>query len=111
MPPDLTADLLHRTSPETRFAAMAELRRTRPIARILGENGAYYLASRSAVTRALPEIDHFGGAVGAADVPEDEQAFNGLLEPRHGKIRRIVNGMIGPHKSRRARPFVAELCE
>ena len=111
MSPDPTAALLHPTSPETRFAAMAELRRTRPIARIMGPDGPFYLASRSAVTRALPAIDRFGGAVGAADVPEDEQAFNGLLEPRHGQIRRLVNGMIGPHKSRRARPFVAGLCE
>ena len=104
-------DLLDKHSPETRFAAMAALRRDQPIRQILGEAGPYYLSNRAAVSQALPEIDHFGGAVGAADVPEEEQAFNGLLEPRHGKIRRIANGLIAPHKSSRARPFVEQLCE
>ncbi|MCH2173366.1 cytochrome P450 [Myxococcota bacterium] len=108
---DFDQDLLDKHSPETRFAAMAALRRQQPIRQILGDAGPYYLSNRAAVSRALPAIDHFGGAVGAADVPEEEQAFNGLLEPRHGKIRRIVNGLIAPHKSSRAKPFVDQLCQ
>ena len=105
----LDEDLLHLTDPRRRFAAMAELRRSDPVHR-MGEGGPLYLASRAAVADALPRIDCFGGAVGAADVPPDLQSMNGIAEPRHGRIRRIVNGMIGAHKAGAVRPFLEALC-
>jgi cytochrome P450 len=107
---DLDADLLHTTDPARRFAAMAELRRNDPVHRIGGPGGPVYLASRAAVAEALPRIDCFGGGVGAADVQPDLQAINGITEPRHGRIRRIVNGMISPHKAAEVRPFLETLC-
>ena len=104
------ADLLNVTDPAARFAAMAWLREHDPIHRIGGEGGPLYLASRAAVAEALPRIDCFGGGVGAADVHPDLQALNGVAEPRHGRIRRIVNGMIAPHKAGEVRPFLERLC-
>lgn len=110
---DVDADLLHPTDPARRFAAMARLRREDPVHRLPGGDGRpgpIYLASREAVAEALPRIDCFGGAVGAADVPPDLQAMNGVPEPRHGRIRRIVNGLIAPHKAGEVRPFLERLC-
>lgn len=106
----LDSDLLHPTDPARRFAAMAELRRRDPVHRIGGAGGPLYLASRAAVAEVLPQIDRFGGGVGAADVHPDLQALNGVAEPRHGRIRRIVNGMIGPHRATVVRPFLEKLC-
>ena len=107
---DVDANLLHPTDPSRRFEAMAELRRNDPVHRIGGPGGPLYLASRAAVVDALPRIDCFGGGVGAADVHPDLQAINGIPEPRHGRIRRIVNGMIAPHKAVEVRPFLEGLC-
>jgi len=107
---DLASDLLDPTDPARRFAAMRELRRNQPVYRIGGSDGPLYLASRAAVVDALPKIDCFGGGVGAADVHPDFQAINGIAEPRHGRIRRIVNGMIAPHKATEVRPFLEALC-
>jgi len=106
----LDEDLLDRFEPQRRFAAMRRLRETDPVHR-LGGAGPLYLASREAVADALPQIDCFGGGVGAADVHPDLQALNGVAEPRHGRIRRIVNGMIGAHKATAVRPFLEALCQ
>jgi cytochrome P450 len=106
---DLDRDLMGG-NPEARFAAMAELRRSAPIHQIGGVGGPFYLARRSAVEQALPEVLHFGGGVGAGETHVDEQAMNGILEPRHGKIRKLVNGLIAPHKARRVKPFLETLC-
>lgn len=107
---DVDADLLHPTEPDRRFAAMRWLRANEPVHRLGDESGPLYLASRAAVADALPQIDHFGGGVGAADVHPDLQALNGVAEPRHGRIRRIVNGMIAPHRAGDVRPFLETLC-
>ena len=108
---DLDAELLNATDPERRFSAMSELRRSDPVHRIGGEGGPLYLASRAVVAEALPRIDCFEGAVGAADVHPDLQSLNGVPEPRHGRMRRIVNGMVGAHKAPAVRPFLEKLCQ
>ena len=108
---DIDADLLHPADPARRFSAMGWLRENEPIHRVGGTGGPLYLASRAAAADALPRIDCFGGGVGAADVHPDLQALNGVAEPRHGRIRRIVNSMIAPHKAGEVRPFLEQLCE
>jgi len=107
---NVDADLLNPTDPSARFAAMAWLREHDPVHRLGGGDGPIYLASREAVAEALPQVDRFGGAVGAADVHPDLQSLNGVAEPRHGRLRRIVNGMIAPHKAGEVRPFLERLC-
>ena len=103
-------DLLSPEDPARRFAAMAWLRKNDPIHRVGGPDGPIYLASYAAVAEALPQVDVFSGGVGAADVAPDLQALNGVAEPRHGRIRRIVNGLIAPHRSGEVRPFLEGLC-
>ena len=107
---DVDAALLDPDDPSRRFEAMAWLRAHDPVHRIGGDGGPVYLASHAAVAEALPRIDCFGGGVGAADVHPDLQSLNGVPEPRHGRIRKIVNGMIGPHKAGAVRPVLETLC-
>ena len=106
---DVDADLMDASDPAARFAAMAWLREHDPVHRLDGDGGPLYLASRAAVAHVLPRIDCFGGGVGAADVHPDLKALNGIPEPRHGRIRRIVNGLIAPHKAGEVRPFLEGL--
>lgn len=111
VPDNIESGLMNPGDPARRFETMAKLRSEAPIHQLGGAEGPWYLARRSAVSEALPQVLHFGGGVGAGDVPVDDQAMNGMLEPRHGEIRRLVNGLLAPHKSRRVKPFLEEtLC-
>ncbi|HEX5614238.1 MAG TPA: cytochrome P450, partial [Acidimicrobiia bacterium] len=44
-------------------------------------------------------------------VPAEEQLISEIPEPRHGKIRRIINSAIAQHRITRVEPFVRALCE
>lgn len=107
---DVDLDLLNPHDPVARFAAMQWLRENDPIHPVGPADGPIYLARYAAVAEALPQVDVFAGAVGAADVSPELQALNGVPEPRHGRIRRIVNGLIAPHRSGEVRPFLEGLC-
>ncbi|MEE8164808.1 MAG: hypothetical protein V3T64_04500, partial [Myxococcota bacterium] len=106
---DLDRDLLS-LDPAMRFAAMRQLRANSPVHRLGGDAGPWYIARRAGVCQALPRIEHFGGGVGAADVDPDHQALNGVPEPRHGRIRKMVQGLIGPHRIGGVKAFLAPLC-
>ena len=42
-------------------------------------------------------------------VPEEELLLPEMPEPRHGKVRRIVNAVVGWHKTVRVEQFVRDL--
>ena len=108
---DLDRDLLDQNEPARRFGAMAELRAHEPIHQIGGAGGPWYLARRSAVEQVLPEVLVFGGGMGSGDDTHvDDQAMNGILEPRHGQVRKVVNGLVAAHKARKVAPFLESLC-
>ena len=107
---DVDLDLLNPKDPARRFAAMAWLRENDPVHPVGSVDGPTYLARYAAVAEALPQVNVFSGGVGAADVSRDLQALNGVAEPRHGRIRRIVNGLIAPHRSGEVRPFLEGIC-
>jgi cytochrome P450 len=106
-----TADVLDaRATPEARRAEMARRRAECPIGRLgTGATAPWYLAGYEAVAGVLPEVAHFGGAVGSGDVDDDHRAFNGLPEPEHGRVRRVVNGLVAGHRARQAEPFLRQL--
>jgi len=61
---------------------------------------------------ALKNVDTFGGTLGYnPEVPADEQILPSIPEPRHGRVRRVINGVIAPHRLASVEPFVAELSE
>ena len=43
-------------------------------------------------------------------VPPEEQLISEIPEPRHGKIRRIINSAIAQHRIGRVEPFARDLC-
>lgn len=110
VPGEQFADVLDSdASREDRYAAMGRRRQACPIGRLDAES-SWYLASYEATAAAIPEVHHFGGAVGAGDVSEEHQGFNGMPEPQHGKVRRVVNGLIAAHRAKTAESFIVDYC-
>ena len=64
------------------------------------------------MTFALKNVDNFGGTLGYnPDVPDELQILPSIPEPRHGKVRRVINGVIAPNRLAPVEPFVSELAE
>ena len=95
---------------EERYAAAARQRREAPVAQTSA--GPWFVASHDGVVAGLKAVDRFVGTFGSRDsgLPEDEQIIQAIPEPRHGKIRRIMNAVLAPSKVAKAAPFIRELC-
>ena len=103
--PSMVADPLD-ASAGVPYDALAELRDACPVART--PSGAYFLARHDDVLAATKNIDVFQASFRAAGVvvPAEEQLISEIPEPRHGKIRRIINSAIAQHRISRAEPFI-----
>ncbi len=68
---------------------------------------------RGAVVDALKQVEHFVGSFGDTGLgtPEDDQMIAAIREPRHGRIRRVINAVLAPHKMALVEPFVRELAD
>ncbi|MCU1462954.1 MAG: hypothetical protein JWO37_3029 [Acidimicrobiales bacterium] len=92
------------------YELLADLRAECPVSRTT--SGAYFLARHDDVLAATRDVDVFQASFRASGVvvlPE-EQLISEIPEPRHGKIRRIINSAIAQHRIGRVEPFVRELC-
>ena len=87
----------------------AELRATCPVAKT--QNG-WYLASFDDVAEATKHVEVFSASFREAGVvvPDEEQFINEILEPRHGKIRKIINSTVAHHRAMQVEGFVRGLC-
>src|SRR5438874_6262183 len=92
------------------YDLLASLRGVCPVSRT--PSGAYFLARHDDVLAATKAIDVFQASFRAAGVvvPPEEQLISEIPEPRHGKIRRIINSAIAQHRVSRVEPFVRALC-
>ncbi len=92
------------------YDLFAGLRDACPVSRTA--SGAYYLARHDDVLAATKAIDVFQAnfRVAGVVVPPEEQLISEIPEPRHGKIRRIINSAIAQHRISRVEPFVRGLC-
>jgi cytochrome P450 len=92
------------------YDALAQLRDACPVART--PSGAYFLARHDDVLAATKNIDVFQASFRAVGVvvPAEEQLISEIPEPRHGKIRRIINSAIAQHRITRVEPFIRTLC-
>lgn len=98
-------DPLLATSREERDHILADRRRRAPVAPV--EGGALYVATFEGVRKGLSSVEHFVGAFGnAGDLPEEETVLPGIPEPRHGKIRKIVNTVLAYHHAKKLEDFV-----
>jgi cytochrome P450 len=87
-----------------RYAALADLRRTAPLARIAA--GPWLAADMASVLSGLKAVEHFAGSFGTTGTgPEDDQVMAAIPEPRHGKIRKIFNSALAYHHASRMESF------
>src|SRR5258708_11090909 len=107
--PSMVADPLD-ASAGVPYDALAELRDVCPVSRTA--SGAYFLARHDDVLAATKDIDVFQASFRATGVvvPPEEQLISEISEPRHGKIRRIINSAIAQHRIGRVEPFARRLC-
>lgn len=98
------------SSSQRRYAAFEALRARGGMHRL--PTGQWFAVSHAAVEQGLKSVDCFVGSFGdQGDLPEEKQILAGIPEPRHGKIRRIVNSVFAYHHAVKVEPFVVELAE
>jgi cytochrome P450 len=92
------------------YDELADRRAHCPVATTSG--GAWFLARYDAVLAATKDLDAFQASFREPGVvvPPEEQLISEIPEPRHGKIRRIINSAIAQHRIGRVEPFARELC-
>jgi len=98
------------TSSGIPYGTLAELRARCPVSRT--DSGAYFLARHDDVLGATKNLDAFQASFREPGVvvPPEEQLISEIPEPRHGKIRRIINSAIAQHRIGRVEPFGRALC-
>ena len=107
-PPTTTLDPFNPPPQAVRHELMAEMRETCPVASF--SEGRWYAATHEGVLQGLKEVDKFVGSfVDTSKLPEDEVPVSAIPEPQHGKIRRVINGVLAPHRTMHADTFVYEL--
>jgi len=92
------------------YDVLADLRERCPVSQTT--SGPWFLARYHDVLAATKDIETFQASFREPGVvvPPEEQLINEIPEPRHGKIRRIINSAIAQHRIGRVEPFVHELC-
>jgi len=92
------------------YTTFAELRTRCPVSTTA--SGAYFLARYADVLAATRDLETFQASFREPGVvvPPEEQLISEIPEPRHGKIRRIINSAIAQHRIGRVEPFARTLC-
>src|SRR5205823_10002805 len=68
------------------------------------------VSTYAGVVQVLQQVDTFVGSfMDTSVLPEDEVMISAVPEPRHGRIRRVINGAIAPHKTAKVEPYVRDL--
>ena len=94
---------------EVPHALFAEMRQSCPVART---PSGWYLAKYEDVVEATKHLDQFVSSFREPGVvvPDEEQFINEIHEPRHGKIRKIINTTVAHHRTMHVEGFVRDLC-
>lgn len=97
------------------FDRIAELRRRQPVSRT---PKGWYLLRRRDAEALLRDVDHFGsdmtsgtGLDGVEAVPEEQLFLPEIGEPLHGRIRKLYNSVLGPHRTNQLAPFIRAACD
>jgi cytochrome P450 len=92
------------------YETLAHLRQECPVSKTA--SGAYFLARHADVATAARDVGMFQASFREPGVvvPPEEQLVSEIPEPRHGKIRRIINSAIAQHRIGRIEPFARQLC-
>ncbi len=96
------------TDLDSRYVAMEQMRNTCPVTPI-GDR-QWYAATHAGVLTGLKNVDKFVGSfIDTSKLPPDEVMISAIPEPRHGKIRRVINSVMAPHRTMHAEGFIREL--
>jgi cytochrome P450 len=92
------------------YETLAHLRAECPVSRTA--SGAYFLARYADIVGAVRDVETFQASFREPGVvvPPEEQLVSEVPEPRHGRIRRIINSAIAQHRIGRVEPFARQLC-
>ena len=64
-------------------------------------------ASRAASTTSTKFVGSF---IDTSALPEDEVMISAIPEPRHGRIRRVINTVVAAHRTMQNEPFIRDAC-
>jgi cytochrome P450 len=97
------------TSSGIPYDVFRRLRAEAPVWRT--DSGVWFFSLFDDVLAAAKDIESFKSSFRdpGVVVPEEEQLISEIAEPRHGKIRRIVNSAIAAHRLGRVEPFARKL--
>jgi cytochrome P450 len=96
---------------ERRALAYRRLRAEGPVVPMPGLEGALAAVSYEAVDLGLRSVDDFGGSAGQDGIPDIDKNIAAMVEPRHGKVRRIMNSVVAFHKSQQIEPYLQDLVD
>jgi cytochrome P450 len=108
-PPDEAQPTPFDSDIDRRAEAYRRLRAEGPVVPMPGLEGALAAVSFEAVFKGLATVDDFGGSAGQDDIPEVDKNIAAMVEPRHGKVRRIMNSVVAFHKSQAIEPYLQDL--
>jgi len=97
--------------PDQRAAAYRVMRTQGEVVPFPGLDGILAAVSYDSVASGLNSVNDFGGSAGQEQLPEEDKHIAAISEPRHGKVRKIINSVVAFHKSQRIEPYLGRLCD
>lgn len=92
---------------DERYDAMARIRAD---GGVIETAAGYYIASAAGVLTGVKEVDKFVGSFqDVSTLPDDEVPISAIPEPRHGRVRRVINSVVASHRLAPVEPFAREL--
>jgi cytochrome P450 len=87
-----------------RYDAMAAIRDGQGV---VDTPAGWFVATAAGVEAGLRDVERFVGSfTDTSALPEDDVVISAIPEPRHGRIRRVVNSVIAVHRTGEAQPFI-----
>src|SRR5262245_21372215 len=91
-------------SSEERYA---EMERVRAAGGVVETSAGWYVETAAGVRAGRFDVERFVGSfVDTSRMHPDDVVLSAIPEPRHGRIRRIVNGAIAGHRTAQAEPMI-----
>jgi len=91
-------------SSDARYEAMARVRAT---GGVLETAAGWYVATALGVEAGLRDVERFVGSfMDTSVLDEDDVMISAIPEPRHGRIRRVINTVVAAHRTLREEPFI-----
>jgi cytochrome P450 len=97
--------------PERRSAAYRAMRAQGAVVPFPGIEGILAAVTYETVSAGLSSVEDFGGSAGQEALPEEDKIIAAIAEPRHGKVRKIINSVVAFHKSQKIEPYLHEMTE